>query len=514
MNLTSLRAFVASNPRRAAIVGGPIGLGILWAVAAALLPNGLPFGVVLLGMVLGSLTGLVAMGLVLVYRANRIINFAQAEMGGLAAVVALVGVIGFNLPYIVAVVLGLVAAVGTGFLLDVVVVRRFERAPRLILTVATIGIMQVLGALQLGLPSLFTDLDPLETFKGPLKVTFGVGPVLFHGDDVLALAVVPIVLLSLGWFLFRSDIGVAIRASADSSERALLLGIPVRRLSTITWMVAAGLSGLGLILAAPIKGPSLGVIGGPPVLLAPLAAAIIARMDRLPVAIGAALGIGIFEQAMFWNYPRSSTVDVALFVVILVALLFQRRRRTRSEDTSDIGTFAAIHEVRAVPKAIANLREYRYGRVGLVVLLGGLVAAAPWMFTRASTVLLTYMLIHGIIAVSLVVLAGWAGQVSLGQFAFVGLGAAVTGSLLVHQDADLFVALVLSAIAGAVTALLVGLPALRIRGLFLAATTLAFAVPVSTFVLNSGYLPNFNPRFVPAPLLLERFSLEDGRTLY
>src|SRR4029077_15280490 len=117
---------------------------------------------------------------------------------------------------------------------------------------------------------------------------------------VVAMSVVPIVLAGLGWFLYRSDIGIAIRAAADSGERATLLGIPVRRLSTITWMVAGGLSGLGLILAAPIKGPNLGVVGGPPLLPAPPAAAVIGRMDRLGTAIAAALGIGVFEQVVFW----------------------------------------------------------------------------------------------------------------------------------------------------------------------------------------------------------------------
>ena len=486
---------------------------VAWPIAAALLPNGLPTGVVVLGLVLGSLEALTAMGLVLIYRANRIINFAQVELGGLAGVIALLGVIAFHLPYFVAVLIGLIAAVGTGALIDLVVVKRFDEAPRLILTVATIGLLQILGGAELGLPSLFKSLKPLSTFHGPLHVTFGVGPVLFHGDDVVAMAVVPIVLAGLGWFLYRSDIGIAIRAAADSGERATLLGIPVRRLSTITWMVAGGLSGLGLILAAPIKGPNLGVVGGPPLLLAPLAAAVIGRMDRLGTAIAAALGIGVFEQVVFWNYPRSAVVDVALFAAILVALLVQRRGSSRGDD-DDLGRFAAIHEVRPIPAVVAALREVQIARVAIPVFAGAFLLALPWMVNAATTILLTFMVMYGIIAVSLVVLAGWAGQISLGQFAFVGIGAAVTGSLLVHQNADLFVALALSAVAGGVAALLVGVPALRIRGLFLAVTTLAFAVPVSTFVLNSGYFPALDPRDVPPPLLLERFDLGDIRNLY
>jgi ABC-type branched-subunit amino acid transport system ATPase component/ABC-type branched-subunit amino acid transport system permease subunit len=506
-----LEAFAARRWLRFAAVA--VFIAIAWPVAAALLPNGLPTGVVALGLVLGSLEALTAMGLVLIYRANRIINFAQVEMGGLAGVIALLGVIAWHMPYFVAVVLGLIAAVATGAVIDLVVVRRFDEAPRLILTVATIGLLQILGGAEIGLPSLFKSLKPTSTFHAPLHVTFGIGPVLFHGDDVIAFCVVPVVLAGLGWFLYRSDVGIAIRAAADSGERATLLGIPVRRLSTITWMVAAGLSGLGLILAAPIKGPNLGVIGGPPLLLAPLASAVIARMERLGVAIAASLGIGVFEQLVFWNYPRSAAVDVALFVVILVALLLRRRSPARSDD-ADLGRFAAVHEVRPIPAVVSALREVRIARVAIPVVAGAVLLALPWMVNASTTILLTYMVMYGIIAVSLVVLAGWAGQISLGQFAFVGVGAAVTGSLLVHQNADLFIALALSACAGAVAALLVGIPALRIRGLFLAATTLAFAVPVSTFVLNSGYFPSLDPRSVPPPLLLKRFDLSDTRNLY
>ncbi len=512
VNLRSVSGAFASRraPRRVAVA---VAVLALWPIAAALLPNGLPVGVVVLGLVLGSLEALTAMGLVLIYRANRIINFAQVELGGLAGVIALLGVIAFHLPYFVAVVGGLVAAVVTGAVIDMVVVKRFDEAPRLILTVATIGLLQILGGLEIGLPSLFKKLKPTSTFHGPLHVTFGIGPITFHGDDVVAMAVVPVVLAALGWFLYRSDVGIAIRAAADSGERATLLGIPVRRLSTITWMVAGGLSGLGLILAAPIKGPNLGVIGGPSLLLAPLAAAVIARMDRLGTAIAAALGIGVFEQVVFWNYPRSAVVDVALFVVILVALLLQRRGSARGDD-GDLGRFAAVHEVRPIPVAVAALREVRVARIAVPVIAAAVLLALPWLVNASTTILLTYMVMYGIIAISLVVLAGWSGQISLGQFAFVGVGAAVTGSLLVHQNADLFISLALSAVAGAVAALLVGIPALRIRGLFLAATTLAFAVPVSTFVLNSGYFPSLDPRSVSPPLLLRRFDLGDIRNLF
>src|SRR5207237_9917571 len=122
--------------------------------------------------------------------------------------------------------------------------------------------------------------------------------------------------------------------------------------------------------------------------------------------------------------------------------------------------------------------------------------------------------LYGLIAVSLVGLTGWAGQISLGQFAFVGLGAAVSASLLVHAGADFLLALLVASLAGAAAAVLVGIPALRIQGLFLAVATLAFAVPVSTFLLNSRYFPTLNPSQFDRPVVLQRFNLDDPLTFY
>src|SRR5439155_12090331 len=223
-----------------------------WAVAAAVLPNGAPLGIVLYGLVLGGLTGLTAMGLVLIYRTSRIINFAQAEIGAMGATVALVMVAGWHLPYLLALPAGLATSVAVGAAIDRFVVRRFFEAPRLILTVATIGILQILGAAEIELPRQWGKLDPLTRFKTPWHFSFRAGPVVFTADAVAVMVVVPVVLVALALFLSRSDTGIAIRAAADSNERALLLGIPVRRLSLVTWMVAAGLSGIAAMLSAPV----------------------------------------------------------------------------------------------------------------------------------------------------------------------------------------------------------------------------------------------------------------------
>jgi len=493
-----------------------VGIGafvVVWLVAGALLPNGLPFGVVLLGLILGGLSSLTAMGLVLLYRSARIINFAQAEIGGLAAAVAVVMVTGWHLPYFLALPVGLLVAVATGALVDVTVVRNLFNAPRLILTVATIGLAQVIGALELFVPKVFSHLSPMTTFTTPFSFRFAVGPVVFNGNHLVAMIVIPSVLVGLALFFSRTDFGIAVRGAADSNDRALLLGIPVRRLSTLTWVLAAGLSGIAAMLSAPILGPQLGALAGPDQLLAPLTAAVIGRMESLTTAFVASLLIGVFQQAVFWSYPRSTTVDVALFLVVLAALLFQRRRIRRVDD-QDLGGYVAVREVRAVPTAMRRLPEVAAARVAVIGVGAVLALLGPLALSDSKLTLLAYVAIYGILAVSLVILTGWAGQISLGQFAFAGVGAGTTASLFVNAHADLFFSLAAGAAAGAVAALLVGVPALRLSGLFLAVTTLAFAVPVSDFLLNSSYFPSFTPSSLVRPSVLQRFDLNSALAFY
>jgi ABC-type branched-subunit amino acid transport system ATPase component/ABC-type branched-subunit amino acid transport system permease subunit len=492
-----------------------LGLVALVAAAEALLPKGIDSGAVALGVVFGCLDALVAMGLVLVFRSSRVINFAQASFGGLSAAVMLVMVVAWHVPYLLAVPVALVAALASGAATDRVVVRRLARSPRLLLTVATIGVGQVVAALQLGLPALLAkNLNAFSIYHTPLHgLHFSIHTTYFTGDAVVAVAVVVLALGGLAWFLGRTDLGLAIRAAADSNERALLLGIPVATLSLVSWTLAAGLSGLGTMAAVPVEGQNLGQVIGPEGLLVPLAAAVIARLESLTTAFLAAVGIGVFESVVFWSYPRSSSVDLGVFLVILVALLVQRRRMGRMG--AAMGEMLSVKQIRPVPAQMRRLLAYRVGRfsLGVVVVLLA-VAVVPLTLSSGQLFVAASAAIFAIVAVSLVPLSGWAGQISLGQFALAGAGAAATGSLLVHYNIDLFLALAVSAVAGALVALVIGLPALRIPGMYLAAVTMAFAVPVSTYFLSQIYFPGIAETDVVRPQLFAKVSLESPRTFY
>ena len=509
-------AQLGTGSSRGRVVAGWVAAAVAVVVAGELLlPKGLDPGAISLGVVFGCLDALTAMGLVLVFRSSRVINFAQASFGGLAAAVMVVMVAAWHLPYLLAAPIALGAALGSGAVTDRVVVRRLTRSPRLLLTVATIGVGQVVAAIQLGLPTLLTKkLTAFSTFTTPLHGWhFSIHSTYFTGDSVIAVGTVLVVLGALAWFLGRTDLGLAIRAAADSHERALLLGVPVALLSFVSWTLAAGLSGLGTILAVPVEGQNLGQVIGPQGLLVPLAAAVIARMESLPVAFAAAVGIDIAEQAIFWSYPRSSSVDVGVFLIILVALLAQRRRLGRL--ATALSERLSVKEIRPVPAALERLGAYKAGRgIVTLVVLGLAVVAVPYGLGAGQLFIAATAAIYGIIAVSLVPLTGWAGQISLGQFALAGAGAATTGALLVHFDVDLFLALGASALVGALVALAIGLPALRIPGTYLAAVTMAFAVPVSTYFLSQLYFPAIAETDVVRPQLLGRLSLQSPRTFY
>jgi ABC-type branched-subunit amino acid transport system ATPase component/ABC-type branched-subunit amino acid transport system permease subunit len=472
-----------------------------------------PPGILALGAVLGALSALTAMGLVLVYRANRIINFAQGELGAVAAVLAVL-LMGGGWPFFPAIAAGLVVAILIGGIVEFAFVRRFSRAPRLILTVATIGVSQLLAGLALTMPHFFGKVLPPQDFPTPIEFSFSWAPVSFQGAHLFAVVVVAASCGALTLFFRLTRTGVAIRGAAASAERAEQLGIPVRRLNLLVWILAAGLSAAAALLRAPIVGVAVGQVLGPGLLLRALAAAVIGRMESLPVTFAAAVGLGMAEQAVYWSTGRSGVTDVVIFLLIVAVLLVQRTgNRSRAEDTG-VSTFTAIREVRPVPPELAHLPEVRWGlRIPVVVVALALVLA-PAVITPSRVNLLGSGVLIAIVGISLVILMGWAGEISLGQMAFFGFGAATAGRLAL-LGWNFFACVALAGLVGAVVAVVIGLPALRIRGPLLAVTTFAFALATSAYLLNPEFVRWFvKLDRISRPVLFGRIDLESESSYY
>jgi branched-chain amino acid transport system permease protein len=473
----------------------------------------IPRSIVLLGIVFGSLYAMVAMGLILVYRANRIINFAQAELGAVPAVVALLLVAKRGMPYLLAVPIALLGAALLGGLTEMTLIRRFNKSPRLILTVVTIGVSFMLLVLEFyskkAVGGNLLDITTLS-FPTPFQhVSFRIGPTTFSGDHIMPLIVVSVFCVGLAAFFRYTDIGIAVRASAENSERASLLGIPTKRVATIVWMLAATLSSACIFLRVPLTGLPLDGFVGLQVIILGLAAAAIARFESLPTALFAGIFVGIIEQVVYFGTRRAAAPSAVMLVVIILALLAQRGQLSRAADLG-ASTWQSVKDFRGIPTELRSLPEVRrtMSIIGFVIL--ALVLTAPFLLGVDEAPAATLMVIYAIIGVSLVVLTGWAGQISLGQYAVAGVGAAVAGGLAANQQWDFFAAVFVGGLAGAAVAVLVGLPALRIQGLFLAVTTLAFAFFVESMLNREffGWLLPKQGKLINRPNLWNRFNLE------
>ncbi|MBA2624346.1 MAG: ABC transporter permease, partial [Acidimicrobiia bacterium] len=444
-----------------------------------------PAGILLRGVIVGGLTALLALGMALVYRANRFVNFAQADLGFAPAVLAYLLLDEVGLPWPVVVVVGLAVSAAFGAATERLVIRRFFRAPRLLVTVASIGLSQVLAALALLLPQLWDRRLVSNRIDTPFEATARIGGVIFDANDLLALLVTPVVVLLVAALLRTSAVGVAIRASADDADRASLLGVPVQRLHTVVWAGAAVLAFVTMFLRGGILGLPAGTELAFSVLLRALVALLLGRLTNLVAVTTSAVALGVLELAISWD-DSVRLVDPILGVIVLVALLVQRRD-TGPPEEDEASTWRGAEEVRPLPAEVARRPAVRRGRWALLAAVLGAAALLPHVVSVDRSLRASALLIYALLGLSLVVLSGWGGHVSLGQVAFFAIGAAVGGWVTSTRGGDLFAGLVVAAVAGAVVAAVVGVPASRLRGLSLAVTTFAFSLATTSYLLSGEF---------------------------
>ena len=476
------------NPRGADRRFGALATSLAPAVAIVVVQQVLfpaPGGIVLRGVIVGGLTALIALGMALVYRANRIVNFAQADLGFAPAVLSYLLLDEVGVPWPLAVLAGLATAAALGAATELVVIRRFFRAPRLLVTIATIGLSQVLTAVALLLPRLWDRRLVSDRIVAPFDATARLGGVVFDVNDLLALIVTPIAVFVVAALLRGTAAGIAIRASADDADRASLLGIPVHRLHTIVWASAAALAFLTVFLRGGILGLPTGTVLGFSVLLRALVALMLGRLTNLVTVTTSAVALGVLELGIAWD-GSAALVDPILGVIAVVALVLQRRD-IAERDGDDAAAWRAAEEVRRLPQALASLPVVRWGRRVLLVGAIAVAAALPHALSSDGSLRASALLIYATLGLSLLLLSGWGGHVSLGQVAFFAIGAAVGGWVTSVGGADLFAALVVAAVAGAAAATLVGVPASRVRGLSLAVTTFAFSLATTSYLLSEDF---------------------------
>ena len=526
------------------------------------LPRGAPLGVAGTGFVTGAGLALQALGLVLIYRSSRIINFAQVQLGAVTGLlffelaqhnefVVLLNMacggcikgLGTDMVYLqshpnqllllllrthqtgwitfnfwLSVVVSLALAPLVSWLAYRLIIRRFENTSRVIATVVTLALAAVLVGLANLLPGLFQNpKNEVLTLGLPLPDwNLNVSPAVFHFPDFLTLAVVLLATAGLAAFFRFHRAGTAMRAVADNPTRALTLGIRASRLSAISWMLAGSLSGIAAVLGVMNIGePNLNnglqafTVSS---LVVALAVAALARWASLPIAFAACLALGVAQTLFFHSFNADVPFDVALLVLLGLAMLLQASRQSRAERAAEVGHLVA-REIRPIPRELRHLPAVERWVRWVAVLLVIVALAYPFVMSPSQVSLGAVVVIYGIIALSLLVLTGWAGQLSLGQFGIAGVGGYVATLIAARTGLFMPLALVAGGLAGAVAALLVGIPALRIRGFNLAVITLAMAFTTSEVLLNPTYLGQYLPSVLDRPQLLG-FSLDDERAFY
>ena len=469
----------------------------------------IPASVIVLGVITGMGYGLLSTGMVIVYRSNRIINFAHGEIGALGAALFALAVSRAGVPYYLALPAGLAVGAGVAALAEVAIIRRLRNAPRLMTVVATLGLGQLLFVLTL---QATTATQQGLFFPSPPGLPrFEVGSLIVHPAATGMLFFAPVLVIGLAAFLRRSRFGLALRSAAANPEAARMAGVYASRMSTLAWAIGGALSAFTAILVAPnVPGGLLaGAAFGPALLMRGLAGAIVARMTNIPIALAAGVGLGIVEGVLLRNFQSGGITEVALFVIIVIALLTRTREGAREEEKGS--AWAAVQPWRALPEELAKLWTVR----NLGWILGGagvfLLIVAPLWMSNVTATTLTGLAGSVMVALSVGIVTGLGGQLTLGQFALAAVGATVSYHLTTRLGGNPAWLLVGGLAAAAVT-IVIGLPALRIRGLFLAVTTLGFAVAMSDWALSQSWA--LGSGVVPPALGVAGKALDTGRSYY
>jgi branched-chain amino acid transport system permease protein len=271
------------------------------------------------GLANGGVYALLAVGIVLVYKGSRVLNFAQGEMGTFGLFVAFWLITERDLPWFVG-ALGAIAVVAIiGLVFERVVVRNMSEAPRLTVAVATIGLLLLLFALELKLfgPSP-RILEPPIAGLGLQIAGFYVSP-----TQILALLTAVGLGVALAAFLKRTDFGLGVLAASQDAAATRLVGIRVSRVSAFTWALAGAISALAALLIAPTIGVfAAGFMTG--LFVRGLAGALLGGLTSLPGAFVGGVAVGVIEAFVGHRFVQSTfpgIQSVAVMAVIVLVLL-------------------------------------------------------------------------------------------------------------------------------------------------------------------------------------------------
>lgn len=430
------------------------------------------FATTIFGLYIGSAYAIAATGLVLTYTTTRVFNLAHGATSMLMAFLYWEMRVGQGLPTWLSVVLVVfVFAPLFGVILDAVVMRRLRDAPVSVSLVVTVAVfIALIGIATRAWPDNTTMARAVDYFFGFKSVTwFGVR-IGYHYLLTIALSAVVAVVLYL--LLNRTRVGAAMRAATDNTELLEVYGARSRYISMLSWALGSMLAALAGVLLAAYTG--LDYYSLTFLVIASFAAAMLGRLRSLPLTYLGAIALGLGSSYIQSYLNVSSYLQVGLqsslpTFLLFVTLVFVPQVRLR------VGQVRGIRSAR-VPAA----RQSIAAGVGLLV---ASLALMP-LLSQAHTENFGVGVAYAIVMLSLVLLTGYGGYVSLAQFSFVGIGASTVAKLHTGSPFAVLLAVVIAMAVGAVVAL----PVLRLTGLYLALATLAFGQLMDKLVFNANFL--------------------------
>ncbi|WP_055476180.1 ABC transporter permease [Gordonia sp. HS-NH1] len=465
---------------------------------------------VFLGLSAGAIYSVLASSLVGIYAATGIINFAQGAIGlySVYLVAALrtdgslvlpIGTLSLGsesdpTSMELAVVLGVLSAVVWALLAHVLVFRPLRSAPVLAQVVASVGLMlfiQALVHLRFETENLFAEAILPES-------TVDVAGAIVNVSDLILAGVAIAVSLVL-WAYFRlTTLGVATRAGSEDELAARLSGYSPDRLAGIVWALTGAATGLIVVLASYTIG--LTETSYTFFVIPALAVALVGRLTSFGIACAAGLVLGAFQSVITWlttkdwwpEWAQAGLGDAVPFIIVVIALFLLGGR---------IPSRGSLGEVRMPAVRIPRIRVIPATVCIAVVVAAILLTSGSWRFGVVTSVILS------LIALSLVLLTGYLGQISLASMAFAGAAGFALSKLTTNWDVPFPFSMIFAALIATGLGVLVGVPALRIRGAQLAVVTLAAALAIQSFIFNNPAITSFEGNLIEDPTI---FGLDLG----
>jgi branched-chain amino acid transport system permease protein len=440
----------------------------------------------LLSLGAGAAYALLANGIVAVYKGSGVLNFAQGAVA-MFATYCYLDLVNAGVSKYLAVGIAAAGAATAGALVAVGVFRPLRAAPALAKVVATLGLLVGLqGIAQIRWGANATVVPSLFPEKG-VRISGA-----YIGIDRFYMAGTALVIALLLWAGYRfTRLGLATQATSQNEKGASLLGFSPTVVSAVNWALGCALAAVAGVMIAPITTLDTGSM--PLLVLPALAAALVGRFASFGVTTVAAFAIGWAQVDVFhyWTLPGVQT-GAPFVVVILVMVVVGRALPTRGALSEGRPPWAPSGGNRWVPLVLCT------------AVAAALIVSLNSTYQSAFVTTLT----TAVLALSLTVVTGYVGQISLMQMTFAGLGGFIAAKFASTYNVPFPLPIIIGAIIAVPLGVALGLPALRVRGLSLAVVTLGAAVAVDAILFqNQGWTNGTDGVQTPSPHL-GSFSLD------